>query len=74
MGYCSVFLMITTTKGNKKMKTKTKRKKTDRVVEKFHEWKHDIYESNRTDWNKSDDKILKEMFLRIEKGGAYEKR
>ena len=29
MGYCSVFLMITTTKGNKKMKTKTE--KTEEV-------------------------------------------
>ena len=50
--------------------TETISKEPDPVLEKFREWKHDIYEANRIDWDKSDDDILEEMLSRIEKGGA----
>jgi len=32
-----------------------------RILEKFDSWKYDIYESNKSDWTKQDDKDVNEI-------------
>ena len=36
-------------------------KNAKRILEKFDSWKYDIYESNKSDWTKQDDKDVNEI-------------
>ena len=36
-------------------------KNAKRILEKFNSWKYDIYESNKSDWTKQDDKDVNEI-------------
>ena len=36
-------------------------KNAKRILEKFDSWKYDIYENNKSDWTKQDDKDVDEI-------------
>jgi len=48
-------------KKKNKMVKSIKIENAKRILEKFDSWKYDIYESNKSDWTKQDDKDVNEI-------------
>ena len=48
-------------------------KNAKRILEKFDSWKYDIYESNKSDWTKQDDKDVNEIEKLLEQQANEQK-
>ena len=48
-------------------------KNAKRILEKFDSWKYDIYESNKSDWTKQDDKDVSEIEKLLEQQANKQK-
>jgi hypothetical protein len=48
-------------------------KNAKRILEKFDSWKYDIYESNKSDWTKQDDKDVNEIEKLLEQQASEQK-
>ena len=48
-------------------------KNAKRILEKFDSWKYDIYESNKSDWTKQDDKDVNEIEKLLEQQAIEQK-
>ena len=48
-------------------------KNSKRILEKFDSWKYDIYESNKSDWTKQDDKDVNEIEKLLEQQASEQK-
>ena len=48
-------------------------KNIKRILEKFDSWKYDIYESNKSDWTKQDDKDVNEIEKLLEQQASKQK-
>jgi hypothetical protein len=48
-------------------------KNAKRILEKFDSWKYDIYENNKSDWTKQDDKDVSEIEKLLEQQASEQK-
>ena len=48
-------------------------KNAKRILEKFDSWIYDIYESNKSDWTKQDDKDVNEIEKLLEQQASKQK-
>ena len=48
-------------------------KNAKRILEKFDSWKYDIYENNKSDWTKQDDKDVNEIEKLLEQQASEQK-
>jgi trehalose-6-phosphate synthase len=54
-------LKLTSDKLKRQASRRDNMKNAKRILEKFDNWKYDIYESNRLDWTKQDDNDVNEI-------------
>ena len=57
----------------KRQAKKDNMKNAKRILEKFDSWKYDIYESNKSNWTKQDDKDVNEIEKLLEKQASEQK-
>jgi hypothetical protein len=48
-------------------------KNAKRILEKFDSWKYDIYENNKSDWTKQDDKDVNKIEKLLEQQASEQK-
>ena len=60
-------------KTNKRQARRDNMKNAKRILEKFDDWKHDIYESNRLTWTDQDDDDVNEIEKLLEQQASEQK-
>ena len=58
---------------NKRASRRDNMKNIKRILEKFDSWKYDIYENNKSDWTKQDDKDVDEIEKLLEQQASEQK-